>query len=101
MDSKPKNSLNQANDSLLEEAEGLIWAMLDDSIKPADVKRLEDMLQENEQIRQRYLSCVQMHTDLNQHFGELTELPSLPSSPVLDFLGDMQPGTISLPPVAE
>ncbi len=96
-----KKSLDQTNELLLNEAEALIWAMLDDNINPADIKRLESMLQENEQVRQRYISCVQTHTDLNQHFGEIAELSSLPSSPTLDFLGDLQPGTGFLPPVAE
>ncbi len=102
MKSNPKNnpekSLAQANDMLLDEAEALIWAMLDESIEPANAKRLEGLLQENEQVRQRYLSCVQMHADLNQHFAEL---PNMPSSPVLGSLGDLQPGTTSLPPVPE
>ena len=94
----PKNSLHQATDKFLDEAEALIWAMLDESIEPADANRLEGLLQENEQVRQRYLSCVQMHADLNQHFAEL---PNMPSSPVLGSLGELQPGTISLPPVPE
>ncbi len=97
-------SLDQANDSLLDEAEALIWALLDDDIKPTDVKRLEGLLQENERIRQRYISCVQTHTDLNQHFGEIPALPttdSLPSSPVLGSLGNLLPGAGSFPPVVE
>jgi len=98
MDSDQKNGLEQANDSLLDEAEALIWALLDDSIEPANLKRLESLLQENEQVRQRYISCVQMHADLNQHFAEL---PNMPSSPVLGSLGDLQPGTGMIPPVFE
>ncbi|NOZ39912.1 MAG: hypothetical protein GXP24_06775 [Planctomycetes bacterium] len=98
MDSDQKNGLEQANDSLLDEAEALIWALLDDSIESANLKRLESLLQENEQVRQRYISCVQMHADLNQHFAEL---PNMPSSPVLGSLGDLQPGTGMIPPVFE
>ncbi len=108
MDSNQKSgsekSLDQANNTLLAEAEALIWALLDDEIKPTDMKRLEGLIQENEQVRQRYISCVQMHTDLHQHFEEIPQPPttdSLPPSPVLGSLGDLRPETGIFPPVVE
>lgn len=108
MDSNQKNSsdpsLDQSNDALLDEAEALIWALFDNEIKPADIKRLEGLLKENEQVRQRYVSCVQMHADLHQHFGDIPAPPttdSLPSSPVLGSLGNLQPGSGIFPPVVE
>ncbi len=54
---------------LLEEAESLIWAMLDDNIDDAEMARLTQMLEEHAPIRQRYVDCVQMHVDLGEHYG--------------------------------
>ncbi|MGI9429659.1 MAG: hypothetical protein ACR2NM_13440 [Bythopirellula sp.] len=108
MDSQPNND-NQnpqidSNNSLLDEAEALIWALLDDQIESADIKKLEGLLQENEAVRQRYISCVQMHCDLHEHFGGAKTTfadGKLPDSPVLGSLGDIRPGTDTWPPVAE
>lgn len=107
MDSKPNNNSDPQVDSsnaMLDEAEALIWALLDDQIEPADIKKLEALLQEKEEVRQRYISCVQMHCDLQEHFGE-AKTPvadsKLPDSPVLGSLGGLRPGTDSWPPVAE
>lgn len=94
----------QASEALLDEAEALIWSLLDDEIKPEDIKRLENLLQGDEKVRERYISCVQMHTDLHQHFQPTPEAgpaDGLPSSPVLGSLGDLRPGTDTWPPVAE
>lgn len=99
-----KDSLEQSGENLLAQAEVLIWSLLDDDIEPTDVKRLEVMMKEHEQVRLRYVDCVQLHTDLHQHFGEpkapLTKAEP-PQSPVLGSLGDLRPGTDSWPPVAE
>jgi len=108
MDSNPAddNTLPEASEALLQEAEALIWALLDDEIQPTDAKRLEGLIQDNEQVRQRYINCTQMHVDLVEHFGggateEPTESSKRLQSPVLGSLGDLRPGTDSLPPVAE
>ena len=97
-------SLDEANKELLQEAEVLIWSLLDEEIETGDIQRLEGLLKENEQVRQQYISCVQMHTDLIEHFGadQGTPLPGqLPKSPVLGSLGDLRPGSGFMPPVAE
>lgn len=102
MDPKQQNdqqSLEQANDGVLEKAEALIWALLDDEIESADIKQLEEMLKDNETVRERYIQCVQMHTDLFQHFGapQDSSQAELPKSPVLGSLGELRPGTDTLP----
>lgn len=104
MDSKQDRSSDvpaeQASETLLEQAETLIWKLLDDDVQAADVKQLETMLREHEEVRARYIQCVQMHTDLHLHFGDVSEtLPTdqLPKSPVLGSLGDLRPGTDTLP----
>ena len=99
-----EKSLDLIGEALLEQAEGLIWALLDDEIETTDLKRLESLIQAHEQVRQRYVDCVQMHTDLHQHF-DATKTPqttdTLPESPVLGTLGDLRPAADTWPPVAE
>jgi hypothetical protein len=53
----------------LEEAETLIWAMLDEQLDSADMERLAKMIEEDAEIRSRYIDCVQLHVDLREHFG--------------------------------
>ncbi|MEM8946571.1 MAG: hypothetical protein AAGD11_15470 [Planctomycetota bacterium] len=86
-----------AAEAVLEQADELIWALLDDRIETADVKKLEDLLRESQPVRDRYIQCVQMHCELYQHFGEDLPPAELPKSPVLGSLGDLRPGTDTLP----
>jgi anti-sigma factor RsiW len=113
MDSDKTNDLQESlpgtDATLLEQAEGLIWALLDDEIRPPDIKRLEAWMQQHEQVRERYIACVQMHVDLHGHFGKapapiatnqpMTDQPM--QSPVLTSLNDSRPSSGSWPPVAE
>jgi anti-sigma factor RsiW len=55
-------------DALLDEAEALIWALLDDQIESADQARLTKLLETEPAVRARYLDCVQLHVDLLDHF---------------------------------
>ena len=82
-------------DAELLEAEQLIWALLDDLIEEEDLKRLEAMIAEDEQIRNHYIACVQLHSDLQEALGNRADhLPTdPPSSPVLGSLGE-SPDTI-------
>jgi len=54
---------------LLDEAETLIWALLDEHLDKADADRLLKMIEENAAVRTRYIECVQLHVDLKEHFG--------------------------------
>jgi anti-sigma factor RsiW len=54
---------------LLDEAESLIWALLDDQIEAAETTRLTQLLKENEEVRRRYIECVRLHVDLQDHFS--------------------------------
>ena len=85
---------------LLEEAETLIWALLDDRLEAADSTRLCELIEQDAAVRARYIECVQLHVDLREHFAAAPELPETKrgSSPVLSnlMLGDL-PGAGSLP----
>ncbi len=88
--------LEQTTDQLLNEAEQLIWALLDEQIADDDVKRLEAMIQNDPRVRQRYLTCVQLHADLHQQCNTSSESTATPDfkSPVLGSLGDLFPGKL-------
>ncbi len=93
----------KATDELIDEAEQLIWALLDDRLEKADTVRLETLLKESEQVRDCYLECVQIHADLKGHFASDQPAPlnDPPPSPVLGSLGELRPDSGTLPPVLE
>lgn len=93
------NSHEQANHKLMDEAEKLIWAYLDEMIEENDAKRLEKLLQENEDVRKRYLNCAQIHADLYEHLrvGKEAEV----QSPVLGSLGSFSSSAIDVSSMAE
>ncbi len=98
-----KDSCNR----LLDEVEQLIWSLLDDRITDADAERLEALIKSDQQVQQRYLECVQLHTDLFSQLGSIPETnpeelsAKKPRSPVLGSLGDLTPGIENGPPVAD
>ena len=62
---------------VLDEAENLIWALLDDQLDEASAARLAKLLEEHEAVRQRYIDCVQLHLDLQNHFTDRAEEPTV------------------------
>jgi hypothetical protein len=92
-----------SSEHLLEQAEEMIWNLLDDNLPEGDVQQLESMLQEHEQVRELYLNCVHLHSDLAGHFGKAPQgdFPGAPGSPVLGSLGDTMRGLDAGPPVTD
>lgn len=87
-------SLEQSTPQLLDEAEALIWGLLDENIDAVDTQRLETLMA-NPEVRKRYLQCVELHSDLQTLFDEKPKTPNdpaKPQSPVLGSLGNMFPG---------
>jgi len=109
MSADNQNSLDNTQ-QLLDEAEALIWGLLDENIDAASTERLEKLLAHNE-VRQRYVQCVELHSDLQHLFNDKQEKQqeTPPKSPVLGSLSDsfppiafpIQPGLNSLPPLSE
>jgi hypothetical protein len=100
-------SLEQKTQQLLDEAEALIWGLLDENIDALDSQRLEQLMA-NEEVRQRYMQCVELHSDLQHLFED--EKTTKPQSPVLGSLGQISslgnifpniPGTNVIPPLGE
>lgn len=84
------HSLEQKTQQLLDEAEALIWGLLDENIDAVDSQRLEQLMA-NEEVRKRYIQCVELHSDL-QHLFDDQKTQTKPQSPVLGSLG--QPGSL-------
>lgn len=99
-------SLQHNTQQLLDEAEALIWGLLDESLDAVDSARLQTLMA-NEEVRTRYLQCVELHSDLLTLFNDkptTPPVPSQPQSPVLGSLGNLFPGipgTNVTPPAAE
>ena len=95
----PEESPMQQQDSVLEEAEQLIWSLLDEQVEETNVKRLETLLRENEQVRRRYVECVQLHSDLVKYFNPdgKPPYPAQGNSPVLGSLGNLGQESDTLP----
>ena len=56
--------MNEKTNELLEKTQAMIWDLLDDRISDADFLQLEELLRDDEQVREIYLQCVQIHVDL-------------------------------------
>jgi hypothetical protein len=67
-----RNESSRSADARLEEAETLIWALLDEQLDDAGMARLSKMLEEDAVVRARYIDCVQLHVDMQEHFGSKT-----------------------------
>jgi anti-sigma factor RsiW len=99
MESNDQNPTPSAAELMLDEAESLIWSLLDDRIEDADLARLTKLLEEDAAVRWRYVECVQLHVDLQQHFGR----PAAGSKPAPCVLGHLPSGFAaeSFPPVGQ
>jgi len=85
MNSEKKSPL-ESEQPLLDHVEQLIWSLLDDHIEEQDVRHLEELMKENEQVRLRYLQCAQIHADLYSHYQLGSTEQAKPKSPVLGSL---------------
>jgi hypothetical protein len=79
---------------VLDEAENLIWTLLDDHLDEASSARLAKLLEEHEAVRQRYIECVQLHLDLQDHFvDQANKLPGAKATAVPLNLSPGVPGS--------
>jgi hypothetical protein len=75
---------------MLDEAEALTWALLDDQLAEADAARLATLLEENQEARARYIECIQLHVDLQDHFAPPNSPPG--KTPGVVVLPNLMPG---------
>jgi hypothetical protein len=60
---------NDPESTVLERVQELTWAMLDDGISDDEMSLLDTLLLTGENARNRYIECVQLHTDLMAHYA--------------------------------
>jgi hypothetical protein len=81
--------------SALDRVEELTWALVDEQINEDEFGLLENLLLSDDEARDVYIDCIQLHTELLAHYAE--PAPSAgdsqrPCSPVLSFLNAGLPG---------
>ncbi|HEX2477074.1 MAG TPA: hypothetical protein VHK01_20130 [Lacipirellulaceae bacterium] len=71
----------------------LTWVLLDEQISAEEFNELENALLNDVQAREKYVGCVQLHTDLLTHFARDAAPPASAStkSPILGFLNAGMP----------
>ncbi len=78
------------DETVLDRVQELTWAMVDDQIKADEIRLLENLLLSDDQARDTYVHCIQLHTDLIGHFAKPVA-GAASKSPVLGFLGEGAP----------
>lgn len=96
MSAKRKNSPSNADKprrddaqkTVLERVEELTWALLDDNISDDEMSLLDTLLLTGDDARNRYIECVQLHTDLMAHYAEPSQgaVGAFSKSPILSSL---------------
>lgn len=71
--------------TVLERVQELTWALLDEDISDDEMSLLDTLLLTGEDARNRYLECIQLHTDLMAHYSE-PKTAAGSRSPVVSFL---------------
>ena len=77
---------------VLDEAENLIWALLDEQLDEAETAKLTALLDQHEAVRRRYIECVQLHIDLQDHFATVDAQGNRSATPILP---NLSPGGLS------
>jgi len=74
--------------TVLERVQELTWALLDGDISDDEMSLLDTLLLAGDAARNRYIECVQLHTDLMAHYSEPSTATGKggSKSPVLSFL---------------
>ena len=83
------NSNTTADNAALriDNVEELSWRLMDENISDADLQKLEQLLREDVDCRQRYLDCVKLHCELKSFFkAGSEEQKATPNSAMLGML---------------
>ena len=70
MADESKTSAIDPTRSCNERVQELTWALLDEQISDDEMSLLDNLLLSDDAARRRYIDCVQLHTDLMQHFRQ-------------------------------
>jgi hypothetical protein len=91
--------------TVLERVQELTWALVDEQITDDEMALLDNLLLSDDQARQRYIDCVQLHADLMWHYAKgapAAASAGTAKSPVLGFLKGVAPSvSFDFPPAEE
>ena len=94
-------SANNADDRVISDrVQELTWALLDEQINDDEFKLLDNLLLADEQARNSYVECVQLHTNLLTYFAppkSAKGAKGTSDSPVLGFLSGDAPFGLQSP----
>jgi hypothetical protein len=84
--------------TVLERVQELTWALLDGEISDDEMSLLDTLLLTGDDARNRYIECVQLHTDLMSHYAKPSEASGKHSSqsPVFSIL-NVGPSSVEMP----
>jgi hypothetical protein len=84
--------------TVLERVQELTWALLDGEISDDEMSLLDTLLLTGDDARNRYIECVQLHTDLMAHYAEPSKAAAVGASKssVLSFLST-GPSSLGMP----
>jgi len=90
------SSTEKQTESLDDEVQELVWALVDDHATDEQVRRLEQMLLNSGEAREIYIKCMKLHADLHTFFRAENEGAAKPIAPIIDSLPPI--GTTITPP---
>jgi hypothetical protein len=81
------------NAAVAERVQELTWALVDEQISTDEMRLLDNLLLSDDGARESYIRCVQLHTDLMNHYRKPASksAPRTGKSLVLGFLSDSLP----------
>lgn len=83
-----------ADQTVLERVQELTWAMLDEQITDDEFRLLENLLLSDDDARDTYVNCMQLHVGLMAHYAtpQTAAAKGTILPPVLGFLNTGGPG---------
>jgi hypothetical protein len=91
--------------TVIERVQELTWALVDEEITDDEMTLLDSLLLSDDQARNRYIECIQLHVDLMAHYAKAAPPATVKSgskSPVLGFLNAGMPSLgFDLPPAED
>jgi hypothetical protein len=89
-----RRAVEAADQAVLERVQELTWAMLDEQISDDEFRLLENLLLSDDEARETYVNCIQLHAGLMEHLTPPTTPAAATGSksPVLGLLDTGAPG---------
>lgn len=94
--SDPQRTPAESPQAALDRTDELSSLLVDDVIGDAELRELNQLLEQDAAARERYVANVQLHCDLMEHFGgKPEEAAKAGAPPILSMLGGEAPAQSS------